>query len=241
MVEFSTRGDFGSRSLNSWLAIVEDPNLVDGIITTLAIAALTVVGMLVLLVPTMAWTYRPGPALKRPVEFLCLLPLAIPAIVLVVGIVPIYHSMASPGATRGNPADARLHRHHPRAAVCAPGHRREPAVDRRRRRSPRRPAAWAPAGRGRCSRSSPRTCAARSCRRRSSPIALVLGEYTISSLLTFDTLQVVIFLLGKRDPFMAVAVSLAALIFAFVLLFVIARVAPGPKATQRAPEEEPAT
>ena len=39
-------------------------------------------------------------------------------------------------------------------------------------------------------------------------IALVLGEYTISSLLSFNTLQVVIYLLGKRDPFIAVAVSL---------------------------------
>ena len=39
-------------------------------------------------------------------------------------------------------------------------------------------------------------------------VALVLGEYTISSLLNFNTLQVVINLLGKRDAFVAVAVSL---------------------------------
>ena len=39
-------------------------------------------------------------------------------------------------------------------------------------------------------------------------VALVLGEFTISSLLNFDTLQVVINLLGKRDAFVAVAVSL---------------------------------
>ena len=56
-------------------------------------------------------------------------------------------------------------------------------------------------------------------------IALVLGEYTISSLLSFNTLQVVIYLLGKRDPFISVAVSFAALIFAFVLLIVITRLA----------------
>ena len=58
-------------------------------------------------------------------------------------------------------------------------------------------------------------------------IALVLGEFTISSLLNYDTLQVVINLLGKRDAFVAVAVSLAALIFAFVLIFGIALVAGG--------------
>jgi len=100
MAEFSTRGDFGSRSLDSWIAITQDPNLVDGIITTLAIAALTAVGMLVLLVPTITWTYLRAPRLKRPVEFLCLLPIAIPAIVLVVGIVPIYSVLTR--ATRGN-------------------------------------------------------------------------------------------------------------------------------------------
>jgi putative spermidine/putrescine transport system permease protein len=49
-------------------------------------------------------------------------------------------------------------------------------------------------------------------------VALVLGEFTISSLLNYDTLQVVINLLGKRDAFVAVAVSLAALIFAFILV-----------------------
>jgi putative spermidine/putrescine transport system permease protein len=57
-------------------------------------------------------------------------------------------------------------------------------------------------------------------------VALVLGEFTIASLLNFDTLQVVINLLGKRDAALAVAVSVAALLFAFVLLLVLAYVAP---------------
>jgi putative spermidine/putrescine transport system permease protein len=57
-------------------------------------------------------------------------------------------------------------------------------------------------------------------------VALVLGEFTIASLLNFDTMQVVINLLGKRDAALAVAVSVAALLFAFVLLLVLAYVAP---------------
>ena len=57
-------------------------------------------------------------------------------------------------------------------------------------------------------------------------VALVLGEFTIASLLNFDTLQVVINLLGKRNAGVAVAVSVAALVFAFVLLLVLAHVAP---------------
>ena len=56
--------------------------------------------MLLLLIPTMAWTYIRVPGMKRAVEFLCLLPLAIPAIVLVVGIVPIYQFLSR--ATGGN-------------------------------------------------------------------------------------------------------------------------------------------
>ena len=52
-------------------------------------------------------------------------------------------------------------------------------------------------------------------------IALVLGEFTIASLLNFDTMQVVINLIGKRDAGVSVAVSLAALIFAFLLLIAL--------------------
>jgi putative spermidine/putrescine transport system permease protein len=52
-------------------------------------------------------------------------------------------------------------------------------------------------------------------------VALVLGEFTISSLLNFETLQVVINLLGKRNASVAVAVSLAALLLATGLLFLL--------------------
>jgi putative spermidine/putrescine transport system permease protein len=52
-------------------------------------------------------------------------------------------------------------------------------------------------------------------------VALVLGEYTIASLLHFDTMQVVIALLGKSDSVTAVAASLAALLFGTLLLLAI--------------------
>ena len=65
-------------------------------------------------------------------------------------------------------------------------------------------------------------------------IALVLGEYTISSLLNYKTVQVVIFLIGKDDGNVAVAVSLASLIFVFVLLFFI----PSTKVRNRVLEDE---
>ena len=51
---------------------------------------LTALLMLVLLVPTMTWVHLRVPRAKRLIEALCLLPLVIPAIVLVVGIASLY-------------------------------------------------------------------------------------------------------------------------------------------------------
>jgi putative spermidine/putrescine transport system permease protein len=219
MAEFSTRGDFGSRSPDAYIAIVQDPNLPEAILITLAIAAFTALGTLLLLVPTMAWTYIRLPALKRPVEFLCLLPLAIPAIVLVVGIVPIYSILSR--ATRGNPLtlvfiDIILVLPYAHRAIDAGLKSIDVATLAEAARS--LGASWprvmlqiiAPNLRGAILSAAVIA------------VALVLGEFTISSLLNYDTLQVVINLLGKRDAFVAVAVSLAALSFAFVLVLAIA-------------------
>ena len=54
------------------------------------LAAITVVGMVVLLVPTMIWVRLRVPRATRLVEFLCLLPLTIPALVIVVGLKNVY-------------------------------------------------------------------------------------------------------------------------------------------------------
>ena len=52
-------------------------------------------------------------------------------------------------------------------------------------------------------------------------VAIVMGEYTIASLLNYVNLQVAIQQLGLADASMSMAVSLAALIFAFVLLVLL--------------------
>jgi putative spermidine/putrescine transport system permease protein len=191
--------------------------------------------MLVLLVPTITWTYLRAPRLKRPVEFLCLLPIAIPAIVLVVGIVPIYSILTR--ATRGNPLvlvfiDIILVLPYAHRAIDAGLRSIDVATLAEAARS--LGAGWprvmfqiiAPNLRGAILAAAVIS------------IALVLGEFTISSLLNYDTLQVVINLLGKRDAFVAVAVSLAALIFAFVLIFGIALVAGGDRRRTEKPLEE---
>src|ERR1019366_4548629 len=58
---------------------------------TLELALITSVAVLVLLVPTMIWIRLRVQWISRAFEFLCLLPLTIPAIVLVVGLGPIYN------------------------------------------------------------------------------------------------------------------------------------------------------
>ena len=242
MLEFSTRGDYGSRSLDSFAAIFSYPDLVDGITTSLAIAVLTVLGMLILLVPTMIWTVVRVPRMRRVVEFLCLLPLAIPAIVIVVGIAPIYQWMGQHlGAVGGSPLTLALIN----IILVLPFAYR--AIDAGLRGVD--VATLADAARS-LGAGWPRAILQiifpniRSGILAASvlAVALVLGEYTISSLLSFNTLQVVIFGLGKRDAYVSVAVSLAALVFAFVLLIIITRFAPGARSrAERGAEEEPAT
>jgi putative spermidine/putrescine transport system permease protein len=68
-------------------------------------------------------------------------------------------------------------------------------------------------------------------------VARVLGEFTISSLLNFETLQVVINLLGKRDASVAVAVSLAALVLAATLLFLLSFIDQSGRAKSRVGDE----
>jgi putative spermidine/putrescine transport system permease protein len=242
MLEFSTRGDVDpvtkatSRSLQSYAAILSYPNLVDGIVTSLQIAVLTVFGMLLLLVPTMVWTVVRVPRMRRVVEFLCLLPLAIPAIVIVVGIAPIYRFMGQHLGAFGGSAltltfiDIILVLPYSYRAIDSSLRSIDTATLADAARS--LGAGWprtilqviVPNIRGGILSASVLA------------IALVLGEFTIASLLSFNTVQVVIYLLGKRDPFVSVAVSLLALVFAFVLLFVISRFGAGDRA-QRATEE----
>ena len=97
MGRFSLEGaKLGTWSLTAWRQIASYqgtgiPPLLSAIEITLELAVITCVVMLVLLVPTMIWVRLRVKWLVRPMEFLCLLPLTIPAIVLVVGLGPIYN------------------------------------------------------------------------------------------------------------------------------------------------------
>ena len=89
----------GGWSIAAWKQIVSysvvgTPSLISRVVVTLELGVLTAAAVLVLLVPTMIWIKLRVPWISRTVEFLCLLPLTIPAIVLVVGLVPVYNWIA---------------------------------------------------------------------------------------------------------------------------------------------------
>ena len=94
MVRFSLEGTKpGQFSFAAWTQIVSYPGLLSAIEITLELAVLTCAVILVLLVPTLIWIRLRVRWISRTVEFLCLLPLTIPAIVLVVGLAPVYNKI----------------------------------------------------------------------------------------------------------------------------------------------------
>jgi putative spermidine/putrescine transport system permease protein len=99
LLRFSLEGTkLGTWSGTAWRQIASYQNtgippLQSAIEITLELAVITCAVMLVLLVPTMIWVRLKVRWLERTIEFLCLLPLTIPAIVLVVGLGPIYNKI----------------------------------------------------------------------------------------------------------------------------------------------------
>jgi putative spermidine/putrescine transport system permease protein len=96
---FSLEGaKLGTWSVTAWRQIASYqgsgvPPLISAIEITLELAVITCVVTMVLLVPTMIWIRLRVRWLARTMEILCLLPLTIPAIVLVVGLGPVYNKI----------------------------------------------------------------------------------------------------------------------------------------------------
>jgi putative spermidine/putrescine transport system permease protein len=220
MLEFSTRGVSGY-GMQSWRGIAQDPDLVTAIRISLELAAFTALLMLVLLVPTLTWVQLRLPRLRRLVEFLCLLPLTIPAVVLVVGIAPIYawvtYLLGDDPRTLTFAYVVLVLPYAYRAIDTGLGaiDLRTLAEAARSLGAPWRTVLWRIVVPN--IRSAVVSAAFLS-------VALVLGEFTIASLLNFENLQVRINLIGKRDAGLSVAVALAALVFAFGLLFALSYV-----------------
>jgi len=231
MADFSTRNLIsGGRTLAAWANLVTDDALYQAIVTSLLLAVFTVVAMLVLLVPTMIWVRLRTPWAKPWLEFLCLLPLTIPALVIVVGmrnvylwvtyflgesawvLTFVYVVLVLPFAYRA--IDAALSSIDVKTlaeAARSLGAGWTTTIVR-----VLVPNIW----------SGILSAAFIS-------IAVVLGEYTIASLSGYQTLQVQIVAIGKTDGPTSVAASLAVLLFGFVLLLALSLVTRGRRRVER--------
>lgn len=216
MADFSTRNLIhGGRTGSAWTNLFADDALYQAIVTSLLLALLTVVTMLVLLVPTLIWVRLRAPWARGAVEFLCLLPLTIPALVIVVGLRNVYlwvtYLLGESALTLTFVYVVVVLPFAFRALDAALS-----AIDLRTLSEAARslgagwtttilrvvvPNIW----------SGVLSAAFIS-------VAVVLGEYTIASLSGFETLQVQIVAIGKTDGPTSVAASLAVLLFGFVLL-----------------------
>jgi putative spermidine/putrescine transport system permease protein len=239
MVEFTTRAPGGGRTLETWATLFDAtaidasyPELKTGILASAGLVLLTVAIMLVMLVPTMTWVRLRLPGTRRLVEFICLLPLTIPAIVLVVGLAPVYAWVAY------FLGESSLWLAFAYVVLVLPYAYRAldagfSAIDVRTLAEAARSlgAGW-PTVIWRIILPNVRTAVLSAA---FLSVALVLGEFTIANLFSRENLQVAINQLSKRDASLATAAALAALIAAFVLLVAMSFVGHG-RRSQR-PEE----
>ena len=219
LLNFSTKDTItGERTTAAWRALVDDPTMSEAIRTSLLLAAITVVGMVVLLVPTMVWVRLQVPRARRLVEFLCLLPLTIPALVIVVGIKNVYawvdYFVGDSALTLAFAYVVLVLPYSYRAIDASLS-----GIDARTLAEAARSlgAGWV-------------TVIARVIVPNIWPgilsaafvaIALVLGEYTFASLLNYQTLPVAIVLLSKSSAPTSMAAALGSILLAFVLLLVL--------------------
>lgn len=218
LLEFSTRGAdlSAARTFDAWGRIVSDTTIIPAIVSSLELAVITSVVAMVLMVPTMIWVRLRLPRITRLVEFICLLPLTIPAIVLVVGLVPVYAWVRYLTRT-----DSILTLSYAYVVLVLPFVYRSldnglSAIDVRTLSEAARSlgADWFTV----ITRVVVPNMAQAVLNAALLCVALVMGEYTIASLYNYVNLQVAIAYAGLADANMSMAVSLASLVFAFVLL-----------------------
>jgi putative spermidine/putrescine transport system permease protein len=229
MLDFSTKTTTGGRSAAAWKALVTNHDVLAAIGQSLLLCATTVALMLVILLPTMIWVRLRLRQLSRTIEFLCLLPLTLPPLVIVVGINGVYSwvnyffgyspwvltfvyvVLVLPYSYRA--LDASLS-----------------ALDVTTLAEAARSlgAGWLTV----IGRVVVPNLGAGILSAAFISVALVLGEFTFSSLLHYQTLPVVIELFGKSDSHISVAASLGTILFASLLLLLLSfagRRSRGPK------------
>ncbi len=219
MLDFSTRVvGGGGRTLQPYRNLFTDPTISSSIVTSVLLAVLTTVLMLVLLTPTMIWVRLRVPQASKLVEYLCLLPLTIPPLVIVVGISNVYAWVTYIfGDSALTLTFAYVILVLPYAYRSIDGALAAINVNTLSEAARSLGAGWG-------------TVIVRIVLPNIVPgvtsaafvsVALVLGEYTFASLLNFNTLPTVLALLNKSDAPTGVAGALASLVLAAFLLVLL--------------------
>ena len=92
MTEFSLKMRRGEYSFDAYVKVFEDPRFWETFSYSLVLAATTIVVGVLLVVPTAYWVRLKLPQARPVIEFITLLPLVIPAIVIVFGYIRLYNT-----------------------------------------------------------------------------------------------------------------------------------------------------
>lgn len=228
MIEFTFRAGLqGGYDLHHWTGILDPANarkyavLFRGVGNSLLLAAVTVAIVLVLLLPTMILVATSFPRLRRPLEFVCLVPITVPAIVLVVGLAPVYTVVSRIfGSSPWTLAFAYGITVLPYAYRAIASNLAGIDVNTLSEAARSLGAGWGSVLLRVLLPNLRRGILAASF----ISVAVVLGEFTIASLLNRDNLQTGVVQIAKTDSFVAVIFSLLALAFGFLLLLLIGRI-----------------
>lgn len=227
LVEFSFRdGLGGGYTLGHWTGLFDPENartyrdLFQSIGNSLILALVTVAIVLVILLPTMILVHIQFPALKRVLEFICIVPITVPAIVLVVGLAPVYSIVVRIfGGSVWTLAFAYGITVLPYAYRAIQANLDAVPVVTLSEAARSLGAGWGTVLWRVLLPNLRRGVLAASF----ISVAVVLGEFTIASLLNRRNLQTALLQIGQSDPWVAAILALLSLAFAFVLLLLIGR------------------
>jgi len=195
--------------------------LTDGLQNSLLLSFVTVIVMLALLVPAMILVRLHLPRPEKVLEFMCLIPLTIPAVALVVGLAPVFSVVAKVfGSGSWTLAFAYVIVTRPYSYRATQANLVAVYVATLAEAARSLGASWVATIWDVILPNLRRGILAASF----ISVAVVLGEYTIASLLSRTNLQTALVLVSKRDPYVSNIVVLLSLLLALALLFGLGRV-----------------
>ncbi|SMH52882.1 ABC transporter permease [Mesorhizobium australicum] len=92
MTEFSLKMRRGVYSFDAYARVLADPRFQETFLYSVGMAVATIIFGVLLIVPTAYWVRLRLPGLRPYIEFITLLPLVIPAIVIVFGYIRLYNT-----------------------------------------------------------------------------------------------------------------------------------------------------